>query len=298
MCARRNAIASSGVATPIAASSAFTWSSIRSGTGCDAPAASRQVGGLRLRAWLIDPSSTMPAASATRSASTRLNVVQQQRARRAPAASPASRRRGSPSRRCRACAPRSPAPRASADRTARACSGSCGDSSPSQSRRACAARTARTRALPAQVAIDAPARLRILAQRRQHRLGRQRHAGSPRRPARGDLLVDPVGVVQRLLVVALRAIAIEEPDVARELLQPLAIDGVVAGLARRRDVRLHARRQHRQRRRDAEHLEVVVLARAARRLPLGVELVVRQRDERLAVVVRLGRVPARRRPAG
>ncbi len=65
---------SSGVATPIAASSAVTWSPIRSGTGCVAPAASRQVGGFLRRAALIEPSSTMPAASATRSASVRLNV--------------------------------------------------------------------------------------------------------------------------------------------------------------------------------------------------------------------------------
>ena len=39
---------------------------------------------------------------------------------------------------------------------------------------------------------------------------------------------------------------------------PCAIDGVVAGLARRRDLGLDARRQHRQRRRDAEHLQEVV----------------------------------------
>ena len=96
--------------------------------------------------------------------------------------------------------------------------------------------------------------------------------------------------MQRLLVVALRPIAIEEPDVARELLEPLAIDGVDAGLTGGRHVGLHARRQDRQRRRDAEHLEEVVVPRA-RRLPVGGELVVGQRDERLAVVVRLGRIP-------
>ena len=92
--------------------------------------------------------------------------------------------------------------------------------------------------------------------------------------------------LQRLVVVALRAIAIQVADVARPLLEPLAIDRVDAGLARRRGVRLHARRQHRQRRRDAEHLQVVVVARRGL-VAVRVQPVVGQADERLAVGVRL-----------
>ena len=152
--------------------------------------------------------------------------------------------------------------------------------------------------LPARVAIDAPAQLRIGAHLFDRLVARQRD----RADHGGDRLVQPGGVLLRLIELAARAVAIQVDDVARPLLQALAIDGVDAVLVGGRHGRLGARRQHRQRRRDPEHLEVVVLA-GSRRIAVRVQLVVGQLRERLAVGVRLrvralavlqdGRAPSR-----
>ena len=124
--------------------------------------------------------------------------------------------------------------------------------------------------------VGARAQLGILAEGGQRRIavGRDRRRGATvggdRVHARGELLLEPVGVLQRLLEVASRPIAVHEAEIAGERLEPRAIDRVVAGLARGRDVLFDAGRQHRQRRRDAEHLQVVVLARAGR-IAVGVQ---------------------------
>src|SRR6266540_4215749 len=204
---------------------------MRSGTGRATPALSFHVGGLRLRAVLIEPSSTMPAASATRSARKRLNA-----SRNRPRVGLCSRPSVSP--------PRNAQPNTSCLRS-QAASASCvgrsympgvyllrGVSRPSHSRRACADFSARG-------AIDAATRLRVLAQRAERGLGRGAGGG-----AVTELLLQPFGVAPRLVEVAPRAIAVEVPDLAGVLLEALPVDGVVASLARRRDIRLHPRRQH------------------------------------------------------
>ena len=290
---------SSGVATPIAASSALTWSSIRLGTGRAAPALSRQVIGFLRLMRLIEPSSTMPAASATRSASTRLNASSDSaRVGRSsiPSVSP----------------PRKPQPKMSCLRS-QVASASCdcrsyipgvwrlrAVSSPSHNMRACIARTTRSRACPRSMRSTRP-RSFGSARSASSALSRGTAAaappsGPPSAALRRDRLVDPGGVLQRLLVLAARAIAIQVDDVARPLLQPLAIDRVDAGLARGRRVRLHARRQHRQRRRDAEHLQEIVLAGPRpRRRPRPAD---RWRARRTSRGTRSASRPRPRRPAG
>ena len=184
-----------------------------------------------------------------------------------------------------------------------------GATSPPHTSRACAARRARRRACPPQVPVDAHAGLGIGAQRRQHFLARQGGTGRARvlrrvgvhgracahaavagrrRGAGLGFLLYPVGVSQRLEPLALRPIAVEEADVAGPLLEADAIDAVVASLAGGRDVLLDARGEHAERGRDAEHLEVVVLARL-RGLSILVHAVTREGDERLPVGVGLGR---------
>ena len=181
---------------------------------------------------------------------------------------PASRRPGIPSRRCRSCAPTRPAPRAWAGRTC-----------PSVKRvRASSTAAPRTPGAPAPRAPRAGAPGRAGSDRRARAswdpsrsavstaraLARER-ADRRRPPPGGDLAVTACRTQSAsrsaFEVLALGALAVQVADLARE--PPQRAPGPARRSRRSRagcEVLLHARRQHRQRRRDAEHLEVVVLA--------------------------------------
>ena len=231
---------SSGVATPMARQQRVDVVADQVGHRAGrrrravAPGDRRSCAGCRL----IEPSSTMPAASATRSASTRLNASsdsgagrpqqhpQRLAAQEAPAedvvlALPGGQRlvrlqivhpgrvaaaRGQQplaqhARLHRAHGPHPRLPARDSDRRARAASDRRAAPSSALSRGTTAAAPPSGPPSPACAAID---------------------------------LVEPGGVLQRLLVFAARAIAIQVDDVARPLLQALAIDRVDAGLARGR----------------------------------------------------------------